>query len=120
MKDAVSIDFDTEHRRGVGVRMMVPTRVGPLRVTDRMEVNEWNEEESIGVRRLGRIGGQGRFELSSHPDGTTLTLSEKIDFPWYLGGRITGWFAGPILRRVFRSNLFRFRDWVQARQEGSR
>ncbi len=114
MRDAVSIVFENDQRRGVGVRMKVPTVVGPLRVTDLMEVDEWTEGKSIGVRRLGRVSGEGRFQISSHPGGSTLTLTESLRFPWYLGGALTGWFARPILRRVFRSNLVGFADRVEA------
>ena len=113
MRDATEIIFEGEQRRGVGVRMKVPTRVGPLRVTDLMWVEEWIEEEAIGVVRFGRIGGWGRFELSSHPQGTLLTLTEKLEFPWYMGGPLVGWLARPVLRRVFRANLLRFRIWVE-------
>ncbi len=114
MKDATEIVFESASRRGAGVRMRVPTRVGPFRVTDVMTVEEWTEGTSIGVRRWGRIGGWGRFELSSHPRGATLTLTETLRFPWYLGGTITGWFARPVLLRVFRSNLHRFGEWVES------
>lgn len=114
MSDAVSILFNTAQRRGVGVEMAVPTRVGPMRVTDIMEVVEWVELESIGVRHTGRIRGQGRFELSDHPGGSRLVLTEHLKFPWYLGGAITGWFARPILRRIFQANLRRFKRWLES------
>ena len=114
MSDAVSILFQTDQRRGVGVRMKVPTRVGPLRVTDVMEVVEWIELESIGVRHTGRIRGRGRFQLSAHPDGSMLVLTEHLKFPWYLGGVITGLLARPILRRTFQANLRRFKRWMES------
>lgn len=114
MSDAVSILFETDQRRGVGVRMTVPTRIGPLRVTDMMEVVEWIEMESIGVMHTGRIRGRGRFELSDHPDGSRLVLSEELRFPWYLGGVIGELFARPILRRTFQANLRRFRRWLES------
>ena len=114
MSDAVSILFNTAQRRGVGVEMTVPTRVGPIRVTDIMEVVEWVEMESIGVRHTGRIRGRGRFELSDQPGGSRLVLTEHLKFPWYLGGAITGLFARPILRRTFRANLRRFKRWMES------
>lgn len=114
MSDAVSITFETEQRRGVGARMRVPTRVGPLRVIDIMEVDRWTEARTIGVRRLGRIGGWGRFDLSPRPGGSRLDLTESLRFPWYMGGPLTARLARPVLRRIFAANLRRFRDWVQA------
>ena len=114
MSDAVSILFETDQRRGVGVLMKVPTRVGPLRVTDIMEVVEWTEPSSIGVRHAGRIRGWGRFELCDDQAGSRLVLTEHLRFPWYLGGVITGLFARPILRRIFQANLGRFKRWMES------
>jgi hypothetical protein len=114
MMDAACILFDTDQRRGVGVRMTVPTRVGPLRVIDIMEVMEWVDKERIGVNHLGRIKGWGRFEISVHDDRTRLVCTESLLFPWYLGGALTGWCARPILQRIFQNNLRRFQRWVEA------
>ena len=113
MTDAASIFFLTDQRRGVGVRMKVPTRVGPLRVVDLMEVDEWDELQRIGVRRVGRIGGRGQFRLTGDRNSSVLTLTEQLHFPWYMGGVIAEWFARPILRRVFLANLIRFGRWVE-------
>lgn len=117
MSDATSILFDGDQRRGVGVAMTVPTRVGPLRVVDIMEVDEWTEQERIGVRHRGRIGGWGRFELSGDRNGSILVLTEQLHFPWYMGGPVIGWFARPVLRRVFRANLVSFGRWVESGSE---
>lgn len=113
MTDAASILFLTDQRRGVGVGMRVPTRVGPLRVVDLMEVDEWTELQRIGVRHVGRIGGWGRFELAGDGNGSLLTRREQLHFPWYMGGVFTEWFARPILRRIFRANLAGFGQWVE-------
>lgn len=94
--------------------MKVPTRVGPLRVMDIMEVEDWTEHKSIGVRHTGRIGGWGRFELSGDRKGSRLVMMEQLSFPWYMGGAVTEWFARPVLRRIFRVNLISFQRWVEA------
>lgn len=120
MSDAASISFVTEQRRGEGVRMRVPTRVGILRVTDLMEIDEWIDGKRIGVRHVGRIGGWGRFELSDHPPRCRLTWTEHLIFPWYLGGVLTGWASRPVLRRVFRANLIRFGKRVEGDWEDER
>ena len=117
MSDAASISFVTEQRRGEGVRMRVPTRVGLFRITDLMEIDEWIERNRIGIRHVGPIGGRGRFEVSDHPPRCRLTWTEHLRFPWYLGGVLVEWASRPILRRVFRANLVRFQrrvedDWV--------
>ncbi len=121
MSDAAAISFLTEKRRGVGVRMQVPTRVGFLQITDLMEIDEWVEGRRMGVRHVGRIGGWGRFELTDHPPLCELAWTEHLKFPWYLGGALAEWSSRPILRRIFRANLTRFRQRVEEdweRQKG--
>lgn len=117
MTDARAILFHTDQRRGVGVGMTVPTRVGPLRVRDIMEVDEWVERERIGVRHLGRIGGWGRFELSGDQEASLLVRREQLHFPWYMGGRLVGWMARPILSRIFGTNMAGFGKWVETEFE---
>ncbi len=100
--------------------MKVPTRVGPLRTVDLMEIDEWIEEKRLGVRHAGRIGGWGRFELSDNPPGSRLTWVEQLRFPWYMGGVLAKWAARSILRRIFQADLVRFQQWVETElgQEG--
>ena len=93
--------------------MQVPTRVGILQITDVMEIDEWVEGRRMGVRHVGRIGGWGRFELSDHPPLCELAWTEHLRFPWYLGGALAEWSSRPILRRIFRANLTRFRQRVE-------
>ena len=120
MSDADAVSFLTGQRRGEGVRMMVPTRVGVFRITDLMEIDEWTEGSRIGVRHMGRIAGWGRFELSDHPPRCRLTWTEHLRFPWYLGGALVGWSSRPVLRRIFRANLTRFKNRVEGDWEGMR
>ena len=120
MSDTASISFLTEQRRGEGVRMQVPTRMGVLRITDLMEIDEWIEGRRMGVRHVGRIGGWGRFELSDHPPRCRLTWTEHLRFPWYLGGVLVGWSSRPILRRIFRANLTRFQKRLEDDWEGEK
>ena len=94
--------------------MEVPTRVGPLRVTDIMEIYEWIEGKRMGVRHVGRIGGWGRFELSGSHPASRITWVEQLRFPWYLGGALVKWLSRPVLHRIFRANLTRFQRWVEA------
>jgi carbon monoxide dehydrogenase subunit G len=105
MADAESIEFLTESTSGVGTKMKVATVVGPLKTTDVMEVVEWNEGSSIGVRHEGLITGTGRFELSSVAGGTRFSWTEELTFPLYLGGGITARFAKPVLGAIWHRNL---------------
>ena len=114
MTDAESITFLSDRRSGVGTKMEVATRVGPLRTTDIMQVTDWVEGSKIGVRHTGLVTGEGAFELTSvDADTTTFAWRERLSFPWYLGGPITAWFAAPVLRRIWKSNLDRLRAHLE-------
>ena len=110
MADARSIEFLTDQRSGVGTRMLVETRVGPLKTNDVMEVTAWDEQHSIGVRHQGIITGEGAFRLEANRSGTRFTWTERLAFPWYLGGPITAWFAAPVLKWIWKGNLRRFAE----------
>jgi len=114
MAEAESIVFQSEQRSGVGTRMTVATKVGPLRTHDIMEVIGWNEGESIAVRHEGLVTGEGIFILSPHGEETVFTWSEHLKFPWYFGGRLTARVAAVVLRRIWRNNLERFRRRVES------
>jgi carbon monoxide dehydrogenase subunit G len=107
MADASGVEFITEQTEGVGTRLRVPTRIGPLRTTDLLTVIEWEEGRSLAVRHDGAVGGVGRFDIRPLDPGTELTWSEQLHFPWWLGGVIGAALARPILKRVWRANLER-------------
>lgn len=105
MADAESIEFLTEARSGLGTRMKVETVVGPLRTTDFMEITDWQEGRSIGVRHTGLVTGSGHFRLAPVAGGTQFTWTETLTFPWYLGGPLTALCAKPVLGWIWRRNL---------------
>ena len=41
MHDAVAIRFQSDQHRGVGTRFLCDTKVGPIKLVDRMEITEW-------------------------------------------------------------------------------
>jgi hypothetical protein len=108
MSDAEQIDFESDRRGGVGTRMVVRTRVGPIVTKDVIEVWDWTVGESIGVTHHGLVSGIGFFVLVPTTIGTRFVWWEDLAFPWYLGGALTAWFAGPVLSRMWRANLNRF------------
>jgi carbon monoxide dehydrogenase subunit G len=116
MADAESIEFLSESRAGVGTRMRVATKVGPLRTNDMMEVTEWVEGRSIGVRHSGVVTGEGRFDLSAVAGGTRFSWTEELTFPVYLGGPITAFFAKPVLRWIWQRNLTGLKRRVERRR----
>lgn len=111
MTDARSIEFPDGTRRGVGTRMAVETRFGPLRTTDLMEVTAWETGRRIAVVHRGLFTGHGEFRLeAADAGGTRFTWSERIEFPWFFGGRLGARLARPVLRWVWSRNLDRLRD----------
>ena len=108
MADAERIDFLTPERAGVGTRMEVLTRVGPLRTADVMEFTEWEPPHRMAIRHDGLVSGTGEFVLSSlGSDRTLFTWREQLTFPARFGGRMGATLAGPILKAVWRRNLKR-------------
>jgi hypothetical protein len=108
MADAVALRFTGERHRGVGTTFECVTKVGPLRTVDRMEVTSWREGREIGVRHTGLITGEGRFVLRPiRRDRTRITWTERLRFPWHLGGPVTAALVRPVLRRIWRGNLRR-------------
>ncbi len=90
MRDAVAIRFTSPTTEGVGTTFDCDTRVGPFRLTDRMEVTEWLEGESMGIRHAGIVTGDGNFRLQATADGTRFIWTERLHFPWWRGGQVAG------------------------------
>ena len=115
MADAVAIRFLTEQTSGVGTRFECDTKVGPLGLTDVMEITEWRPRKAMGVRHVGVVTGDGVFTLKRARGGRTrFQWSERMVFPWWMGGPLGGVVGGRILRRIWKANLRR----LKARVEG--
>lgn len=118
MADAVAIRFPAGQTAGSGTVMDVDTRIGPFRLTDRMEVTRWFPPRSIEVAHQGLIRGQGRFDLAPMAGGIRFTWTEELRFPWWLGGPLTALLARPVLAFVWRRNLRRFQAMMEGRLSG--
>ena len=114
MHDAEAIRITSPRSSGVGTTFVCATRVGPLRLSDRMEVVEWRERKAMGIRHGGVVRGVGRFTLKPRPGGTLFTWEEKLRFPWWLGGPLTGVFAKPVLRSIWKRNLANLKSLVES------
>ncbi|MFV0316612.1 MAG: SRPBCC family protein [Microthrixaceae bacterium] len=117
MTDAAAIMFTSQRRSGRGTSFDCLTRVGPFALIDSMEVTRWEPGRRLGVIHAGVVQGTGEFRL--RPRGlrrrrTRLVWSERLRFPWWLGGRIGAWIATPVLWTIWRSNLARLRDLVES------
>ena len=114
MADAESITFTTRRHRGVGTAFDCVTKVGPIRLNDRMEITEWRDGRSMGVRHQGLVTGTGRFTLSkARKDRTRFTWEERLAFPWWMGGPVGGLVGARVLRRIWKGNLRRLKAIVE-------
>ena len=106
MADAVEIRFTSRRRSGVGTTFDCLTKVGPIRLTDQMEVTEWRDGKLMGVRHVGLVTGTGRFTVTKALGGRTrFTWDERLRFPWWMGGPIGGVVGGRIMRQIWKRNL---------------
>ena len=106
MQDAVAIRFTGDRTEGEGTTFDCDTKVGPFRLTDRMEITSWVPEREMGVRHVGLVTGTGRFTLRPRRRGRTrFTWSETLVFPWWMGGPIGAWAAVPVLTLVWRRSM---------------
>ena len=114
MADAEAIRFVTDRREGVGTVFLCDTKVGPIRLVDRMEVTEWHEGRVLGVRHAGVVTGEGRFSVRRRGRRRTrFTWEESLRFPWWLGGPLGAAVGSRVLRRIWKQNLVRFRRRVE-------
>jgi hypothetical protein len=114
MKDAVAIRFTSRGRRGVGTTFECDTKVGPVRLTDRMAITEWKPRRAMGVRHLGVVSGAGRFTLRRRRGGRTrFGWDERLSFPWFLGGPFGALVAAPVLKRIWRRNLHNLKTSIE-------
>ncbi len=116
MADAVAIRFTNSQTRGVGTTFDCDTKVGPIKLTDRMEITEWVPEKSMGVKHVGIVTGTGVFTIEPIGNGqyTKFTWSEKLTFPWWLGGPIGEVVGGNIvMKAIWRRNLKKLQALVE-------
>jgi hypothetical protein len=116
MEDAVAIRFTSDRRSGIGAAFDCETKVGPIRLTDRMEVTEWRPGRAMGIRHVGLVTGTGRFTLRRRGRRRTrFTWEERLVFPWWMGGPLGGLVGGQLLRLVWRRNLRNLKRRIESR-----
>lgn len=114
MKDAVNLEFTTDQTSGVGTLMEVETRIGPFTMVDMLEVTDWVDGHHIVVQHRGVITGTGRLAALGDDDGTLVTWTETLHFPWWLGGPVSSWAAKPVLIATWRGNLRRLESLLSS------
>ncbi|MEY4131162.1 MAG: hypothetical protein RLZZ31_1286 [Actinomycetota bacterium] len=105
MHDAVAIRFTSQSNRGVGTTFDCDTKVGPIRLTDKMEITSWVDEQKMGVRHVGMVTGSGEFTLEPFGESTRFIWREKLVFPWWMGGPIGARVGGIFLKLIWKRNL---------------
>jgi uncharacterized protein YndB with AHSA1/START domain len=87
----------------VGSELAATTGVGPLGVTDTMEIVGWDPPHRATVRHTGRaVRGSGTFTVVERPGGgSTFLWSEQLELPLGVLGAV-GW---PVVRPAFRAGL---------------
>jgi hypothetical protein len=121
MLDAEAIRFTSRQRSGPGTTFDCDTKIGPFRLTDRMEITEWRPSRAMGVRHSGVVTGTGRFTLvgrrrwgvGRNRGGTRVRWEERLRFPWWFGGPVGAFVAAPVLRAVWRTNLRNLKELVE-------
>lgn len=114
MEDAVAIRFRGDRRAGRGTVFECDTKVGPLSLTDVMEITSWKPGRRMGVRHVGVVTGSGEFTLRPVRGGRTrFTWRERLVFPWWLGGPFGAVIGGEVLRLVWRRNLRNLKGRVE-------
>lgn len=114
MADAETIRFSSSKHHGVGTRFECDTRIGPIRLTDLMEVTEWRPRHVMAVRHVGVVTGHGRFIIYRRGrHKTRLVWKEQLTFPWWLGGPIGAFVAKPIMHIIWSGSLRRFAQIVE-------
>jgi hypothetical protein len=116
MADAVAIRFQTEQTRGTGTKFFCDTKVGPIKLVDVMTITAWEPGKVMGVTHTGVVTGTGEFTLEAiDASNTRFTWTEKLIFPWWLGGPLGALVGGQIvMKAIWRRNLRKLKKLVES------
>lgn len=106
--------------RHLGARLRAVTGVGPLGITDTMEIVEWEPPKRCVVRHTGKVvRGDGVFEVVAlAPDRSRLLWSELLDLPLGAVGAL-GWrAAAPAFRWGVLRSLQKMARQCEAEHRG--
>lgn len=110
MVDARAVEVVSEVRKGIGVRLKVPTRVLGMTIEDVIVVTGWNEPRLLEVRHVGSlVSGQAAFRLTATGRGTRVTWWEEVEVPLGAVGELgAALVMRPYLTWLFRRSLDNF------------
>ena len=114
MADAEEIRLTSASTSGVGTTFDCDTKIGPFRLTDRMEITEWAPNEAMGVSHVGTVTGKGRFQLRAVGNGhTEFIWEEELTFPRWMGGAVGARAGAPVMAQIWRRNLLGLKRQVE-------
>jgi uncharacterized membrane protein len=116
MRDAAAIRLLSEEREGVGTRFECDTKIGPLTLTDVMEIIDWRPGVAMGVRHEGVVTGAGLFTLTpiDLDRRTRFAWTEELRFPWWLAGTVGATIGGrTVLSSMWTNNLKELKRLVE-------
>jgi hypothetical protein len=81
-----------------------------------MTITAWEPGKVMGVTHTGVVTGTGEFTLEAiDPSHTRFTWTEKLTFPWWLGGPLGALVGGQIvMKAIWRRNLRELKKLVEA------
>ena len=114
MNDAESIEFLGQQKEGVGTKILVLTKIGPIKLNDLMTFTKWEKNTEIEVEHKGIVTGKGSFHLESLDNKTTkFSWRETLKFPIILGGVIGEIVGSYILERIWKKNITNLKKIIE-------
>ena len=114
MREMKAVRLTTPGPVGVGTRGEARVRILGIGVTDPVEIVAWDPPTRFALRHEGLFTGSGVITLRSSTagDATTVEWEERLAPPVFpeLGALL----GRPVLSRIFRDDLDRFRRLVEA------
>jgi polyketide cyclase/dehydrase/lipid transport protein len=103
MLDADRVEVVGDRREGVGVRLLVRTRIlGLPAFTEPMEVIAWDPPRRLAVRHGAIVVGEGTWVLDPEQGATRFTWTEDVRLGVPIVGELAALAYAPILRRLMR------------------
>lgn len=115
MEEISDIRVSTPHREGVGVEAEATVRIAGISTRDRIRVTRWEPPHVLEIAHLGWVRGRGLMELFPQAERSSrLRWTETLIPPWGAVGALGMRASLPLMRRVFRRDLVRLQDLVEA------
>ena len=113
IRDADSVRVLTEHREGLGVRIVVKNRVFNVPLfTEELEVTGWDPPRRLEMSHRSFIHGIGTWELEAEGSGTRFRWVEDVSLPIRVLGEIALFAYKPFLHYLMRGAMRDLRVFV--------